>query len=752
MFAQKEILTSGVLSDCGRRIVWLAQKQSETSLSSVEAEYRVALYKMEPINVTSITFYPREDAKRHRTDEYDLISIAETPTAIYRRGLNFKFDVNFDRPFNEQLDVVRISFSFGPNANVTKGTRVVLPMLHLQKEIPKMNRWNLAFKGKTNNTVHLQVHVPALAQVGIWFCSIQTNISGCRDKRSDFKFDDEIYIIFNPWSREDSVYMPKTSDLNEYIMNETGKVWVGSFNNPKSKKWIFGQFDEIVLPAAVFLLEKSDLPHSDRGSPILVARAISALINANDDDGLLVGKWDGEYSDGTSPFDWTGSTAIMDEYFRNGGQPVKYGQCWVYSAATVSICRTLGIPCRSVTNYISAHDTNRSLTVDKFFDIFGELIENGPQGDCNDTCWNFHVWNDVWMNRPDLPKGYGGWQIIDGTPQELSGSIYCCGPASVEAVKNGEVGFLYDTPFVFSEVNADICHYQEDEESEWGFSRLSINRYHVGRKILTKHPDLNDDVGDSDMFDVTSIYKHPEGSEAEKLAVASAIKGVTKAQEHYSVPPKTVDDVFFDLIDIDTVPFGEDFYVEVHIKNNSRQSRSITTNLSATSVYYTGATAERLKAARGSFVVNPGKTEIIKLKVNLSEYMYKLVDHNLIKIYAIANVKETRQSWCEEDDFVLTKPELNIKVDKDVRVGQTATAVITFSNPIHIPLTNCKYTIEGHGLIRPKTVDFRDVNPNETVTFKETFVPTLSKQRTLVCTFSSKQVEGIQGSTSFTVS
>lgn len=84
-----------------------------------------------------------------------------------------------------------------------------------------------------------------------------------------------------------------------------------------------------------------------------------------DDYGLLEGRWDGEYSDGTSPHAWTGSTAIMDQFLRTGGIPVKYGQCWVYSAATVTVCRTLGIPCRSVTNYVSAHDTNCSLTVDK---------------------------------------------------------------------------------------------------------------------------------------------------------------------------------------------------------------------------------------------------------------------------------------------------------------------------------------------------------------------------------------------------
>ena len=33
---------------------------------------------------------------------------------------------------------------------------------------------------------------------------------------------------------------------------------------------------------------------------------------------------------------------------------------------------------------------------------------------------NFHVWNESWFKRYDLPDGYDGWQAHDGTPQELS--------------------------------------------------------------------------------------------------------------------------------------------------------------------------------------------------------------------------------------------------------------------------------------------------------------------------------------------
>jgi len=37
--------------------------------------------------------------------------------------------------------------------------------------------------------------------------------------------------------------------------------------------------------------------------------------------------------------------------------------------------------------------------------------------------------------------------------------IYCAGPASVVAIKAGDVGTSYDAPFIFAEVNADKVHW-----------------------------------------------------------------------------------------------------------------------------------------------------------------------------------------------------------------------------------------------------------------------------------------------------
>lgn len=33
---------------------------------------------------------------------------------------------------------------------------------------------------------------------------------------------------------------------------------------------------------------------------------------------------------------------------------------------------------------------------------------------------NYHCWNECYMSRPDLPTGFGGWQVVDATPQETS--------------------------------------------------------------------------------------------------------------------------------------------------------------------------------------------------------------------------------------------------------------------------------------------------------------------------------------------
>ena len=44
--------------------------------------------------------------------------------------------------------------------------------------------------------------------------------------------------------------------------------------------------------------------------------------------------------------------------------------------------------------------------------------------------------------------------------------VYCCGPCSVRAIKEGEVNLPYDGPFVFAEVNADKVYWMLHKNGE----------------------------------------------------------------------------------------------------------------------------------------------------------------------------------------------------------------------------------------------------------------------------------------------
>ncbi|KAB7498797.1 Hemocyte protein-glutamine gamma-glutamyltransferase [Armadillidium nasatum] len=156
------------------------------------------------------------------------------------------------------------------------------------------------------------------------------------------------------------------------------RIWIGGFPTARGRQWVFGQFDDAVLPATILMLERSGLKHEQRGDPVLVSRAVSKMVNSNDDNGVLIGRWDGNYDEGVAPSKWSGSIKIMEEYLSKGSS-VKYGQCWVFSGVATTVCRAIGIPCRSVSNMNSAHDTNMSLTIDKYFNEEGEEFDIGRQ-------------------------------------------------------------------------------------------------------------------------------------------------------------------------------------------------------------------------------------------------------------------------------------------------------------------------------------------------------------------------------------
>ena len=90
---------------------------------------------------------------------------------------------------------------------------------------------------------------------------------------------------------DDVVYMENSKHRDEYIQNDVGKVWQGSSRRYSGKPWVFGQFDDTVLPASCFILQKG-MRAGDRGNPVKVARAISAMVRSQNDFKYIIFRFD----------------------------------------------------------------------------------------------------------------------------------------------------------------------------------------------------------------------------------------------------------------------------------------------------------------------------------------------------------------------------------------------------------------------------------------------------------------------------
>ena len=118
----------------------------------------------------------------------------------------------------------------------------------------------------------------------------------------------------------------------------------------------------------------------------------------------------------------------------------------------------------------------------------------------------------------------------------------------------------------------------------------------------------------------------------------------------------------------------------------------------------------------------------------------------MMKIYAIATVKETQQTWSEEDDFSIEKPRIEIFTRGILETGREFTLDIKLTNPIKRILEDCSFTIEGPGLNRPMRVNFRNILPGETITNSIRLVPDRPGSRNIVVIFHSRQLIDVVGS------
>lgn len=696
-----------------------------------EVPGRRAATPLRPGLLAPVRLRPGSSANRvaHHTQEF-----ARRPLVV-RRGQRFHVGVALPRPLREG-DALCLELTLGPTPQVAKGTHVLVPLggasaTGWTAEPDEGVAEALGGVAGSEHTLWVGLTAPPTAPIGRYRLSARTR-SDAGEFAAPFDADNDVVVLFNPWCPEDSVYMENTSDLGEYVLNESGRIFYGTEEQIAERSWNYGQFEPGVLDACLFILDRRGMPHSARGDPVMVARVVSAMVNSLDDSGVLVGNWTGDYSQGTNPSAWAGSVGILRS-FHGTGAPVRYGQCWVFAGVVTTVLRCLGLPTRTVTNYNSAHDTDTSLTTDIYLDEGMRPLERLN----TDSVWNFHVWNDCWMKRPDLPDGYDGWQVVDATPQETSSGLFCCGPCSVTAVKNGDVFLKYDTPFVFAEVNSDKVYWQRQPHG--GFSVVHVEPGAIGRRISTLGP------AGAARVDITDQYKHPEGSEEERRAVSTATSHGSRPRRAAASGPGEVTMT----LGSSAAVAGAELELRAVVKNQGLEPRTLLLRLSLCAVRYTGVAGAAFRQEQHRRTLPPGQEDTVTMAVTYSEYQPHVGDQDALKLTAAGAVQESGQVLAKELLVRLHTPELTLTLLGPAVVGQEVPVQVVFQNPLPKPLSGASLRMEGAGIACPKPAALGTVGAGQTLRLSQSVTPLRPGRRRLVAALESAALPPLHGSLQF---
>ncbi|XP_011689029.1 PREDICTED: annulin-like [Wasmannia auropunctata] len=711
-----------------------------------------------PISIHNVDFCIKENGKNHRTSRYELMTCQnDRARLVIRRGQEFYLHLNLSYKHNcySSTDKIVIIFALdGVRPQLGDGTLVAITLCDSRHNYSN-DFWQAFIDCRGTNFLRIKVVTSVNAIIGKWNMNIGTSRKNFSSIGS-YTMDHPFYLICNPWCKDDVVYIDNEAERQEYVLMEDGLIWRGTHNRLQPTIWKYAQFERDILDCALYLMnEVGKVRVCGRNDPVIITRCLSAAVNSPDNNGVMMGKlemtgkWSIDYVDGIPPTKWMGSQKILQQYYETK-EPVKYGHCWVFSGVLATICRTLGIPCRVVTNYSSAQVTQNSLIVE--YVVEGVNIKE----ELSDSVWNFHVWNEVWMKRLDLSPDCSGWQVINATRQELRDDAYRCGPASVAAVKNGELLRPYDNAFVFAQVNADKVYWRWPLDKVYNpkyygpqqpLKLIGKDKFCIGRLICTKAVDR------WVMEDITHTYKYPEESD-EECAVMVKVLRQSKFPNSYYLNEES-NDVKFTLELRDDIIIGQPFSVILLIKNQhstmSNRHR-VNVDLIVEPMLYTGKNSYDDMRTYRNIQFRLGKLEEIREDFSWKEYSSRLLDQCTLNITCLVTVEDTNVEYFVQDVFRVRKPDIKITLHNDAIVGQTLRATAKFRNPLPIPLRKGRFLIEGPGLDEQLKLKLsEDVGVVADAKCSFSMIPKLEGRAIIVAKFYSIELDDVDGYSNFIV-
>eukprot|EP00163_Fabomonas_tropica_P007073 TRINITY_DN1670_c1_g1_i1.p1 TRINITY_DN1670_c1_g1~~TRINITY_DN1670_c1_g1_i1.p1 ORF type:complete len:1432 (-),score=506.63 TRINITY_DN1670_c1_g1_i1:85-4380(-) len=710
---------------------------------------------------TTINFLPVKNSKEHLATYRNNEGQPQTDYLVVRRAQTAVIAINTAGAIrNMQLILAE-------GAKPSDGVYVInIPVKGSRTGLKASDWWTV--KNPGSGTSHVwTINIPPEAPIGLYNLRLQY-------EGTHFQPDRKVAILFNPYKSSDQVYMGDSRWRAEYVENEVGGVWKGGKNGKKFwVPWAFDQFNMANLLVAIRLLNKLSL--KQRADPVMVTRWLSGRLNsAAFNDGLLWGRWKGSFDDGATPGSWEDTTDIYETYSEAGNKPVKYGQCWVFSAIFNTAARALGIPARSVTNYSSGHETRRTdkgvkdnekgdynQHLDKFWTKEGKKYKKTK----GDSIWNFHVWNDLWMKRPDIAGNRGdGWQASDATPQEESQQgpdqapfteDNFCGPSSLKQMQAGEADSRYDADFILGETNGRSQDWVRDAEGQE--YRKSGRARESGSVVMTKLPDYRCSGarrGRAGAYksmcgqDITNEYKS-------NLWTADLLLSEGEVDEG----DKSTGPVTFTPRDpVKQVMVGQPFEVSFDAELIQGDAAEVSLNIDAYAIEYNGDQLGVLKSVSQVFTLSTDSENTLKntitLQFNSEDYktgrLGKIMGKTLnIEFVYTGIVKDAKESYLHDSRYELLAPPVSVQCVDTVTAPSPAACIVKFTNPLPVPMTN----VHMHLHVSSQAVDneFKNkrvhtIGSNQEGVFKDISLATSTPgQHMVIATISSDQLNDLSG-------
>nr|WVH01987.1 protein-glutamine gamma-glutamyltransferase K-like isoform X6 [Halisarca dujardinii] len=625
------------------------------------------------LEITSTEFLSKETPQENCTSRFH----SKPEQLILRRG-------------NSLILKLQTSLIFTSEYTVT------LVFVAAQMKRERFGEFRASGNAKETKELWLSIEIPGNFPVGKFQPHVTLTLKDIPEIFTCFH-QGSVVVLFNALNPEDDSYFQYTEDLDDYLFSDKGVIWRGNSRQPLATPWEYGQYDEHCLDTALLLLYS--LTPEECRSAALVSRRIISRINAHDNSGVLASGYYGSLTCGTHPCRWTGSTSILQMFLKTRF-PVKYGQCFVFSAVAVTVLRSLGIACRPVTCYNCAPETAAKGRVERYFTSDGDLAHSL----CKDSVWVYHVWVEAWMKREDITIGFDGWQVLDAIPTSKLSGQFRAGPASVAAIREHLTSKLYpyngDT--VSDLINFEVNYLQipaEAGQTVSGLRHASLVHIDNGLSSIVM---LTSAGNHRVPIDITDYYAAGQ-SQVRTQGMTSAV-GSSKLKKAF-VPSKKkmahhplVTDCNFEVVTKDDTMLGETVNICVKIVNKGSAIRQLSGKVVGKVVKYTGTVTQNFMSMKFSGIVNPGQDASVSLPIESKKYLKHLVEQAMLQFFVIITVKETQQVFIKLHNFRFLLPDVEVVCPPFMALGSSLRVKLRWKNPLQTALSRVAFLVQAKGL------------------------------------------------------